>query len=288
MFQNGFDLIEQAVDAGEHVTDAQGRYYGLAHTVLLDLARHADGKTGENAWPSVERMAKRWHKSPREVRTALDRLEELGLIEDMSHEDRPKYIQGGIVTVWRVLLPDDAVEELMHQTARQEAARKAKSARTSREARARQKGVTGQMQSRDPANAVTRDRADAVTLPVIEVQEAPDAPVRDQMHGRPNFPRGIPKAASAPAPEPTVPDLAEQLMGFVLPKMTLTKEESRRAHTTLMKFAARWPNALKIAELGFTLANGQPEGIELGHFDEENDHLYAVPLNARVEAPAPV
>ena len=51
-----------------------------ARLVLLSIANHANGE-GENAWPSVSRIADEAGMSPRQVKNLLPELERLGELE---------------------------------------------------------------------------------------------------------------------------------------------------------------------------------------------------------------
>jgi hypothetical protein len=49
-----------------------------------------------------------------------------------------------------------------------------------------------------------------------------------------------------------------------------------------MQFATRWPESMAIAELAFAEAP-QPGQVELGHFEKENDAIFAEPLMKRID-----
>lgn len=319
-----FASIHWAVDIGSFVVDRQDRYYPLAHSVLIDLARHSTASTGEDAYPSIEGMAERWHRSTRDVRNALDRLEDLGLIEDTGDV---MHRNGGEITVWRVLFRSEAGAALAELAVKRKAERRARSARSSRESRRRQRGVervtasgvsspspqsphlvghvTAAGVSRDRANAAvtasesSRDRANVPRPdqgPDHDRTGGPDqgpdprsaAPDRGRI-GRPNFSRGVGAltATALDESESTAladPDPTEDFVSYVLGQLDVAPEDRRHATTTLMAFADRWPNALAIAELAFQLAPSMEGSMELAMFERQHDHLLAVPLSKRLEA----
>ena len=94
------------------VRDAVGMS-GTEKSVLIFLALHADGKTGERAFPSYETLAREACTALRTVKYAVSHLEEMGLIVRGDQCYAPKRPQAGKkVIVWNLNLT--AIRAMRH------------------------------------------------------------------------------------------------------------------------------------------------------------------------------
>lgn len=297
------------------IRTAKGHVDHLLHRVAVVLALHADGRTGENAHPSQKTIAQHCGAdSLSTVADALARGEALGLWE--ADEDMSRWN----TTQWHLAIEDDQLIERLEnaELTREEHKRQQKADQWSRY-KARQGQSTGtapkkarrvsgqapQGQSTSTAGSVDRHRSSSGQVPQglpgldnqpsmtsprdlpsvdlpVGTATSPAAPGDGPVVARRPFDRGgrTSLAESTPVPDD---DMADRLMDLVLPRLSLDETQTRKAHTVLMKFAARWSNAMEITELAIELAPQYEGELELGCFEEKNDGDFAVPLSKKIE-----
>jgi len=249
------------------IRNERGQAIHALKKVAMVLASHADGETGEGAFPGLQRIAdEAWLASKKEAADTLHLGKELGLWTEDEAES-----QWG-TAIWHLNIDDvELVTRLEADEIRNQERKRQINADKQARHRARAKGEE-EPAPRNPVDRVTPTR------PVVVVQEAPDAPKT-----KPNFAQGVPKQIQ-PEPQEVVPDLAEQLIAYVLPKLDPKPTDLKHARTVLMKFASRWPRCLDMTAIAVRVAQGRPdETLEIGCFEEAHDPNFAIPLNTHIE-----
>lgn len=249
------------------IRNERGQAIHALKKVAMVLASHADGETGEGAYPGLQRIAdEAWLASKKEAADTLHLGKELGLWTEDEEESKWG------TSIWHLNIDDvELVTRLEADEIRNQERKRQINADKQARHRARVKGEE-EPAPRNPVARVTPTR------PVLVVQEAPDAP-----KPKPNFGRGIPKQLP-PEPEEVVPSLAEQLIAYVMPKLNPQPTDIKHARTTLMKFADRWPRCLDMAAIAVQVAQERPDDtLEIGCFEEAHDPNFAIPLNRHIE-----
>lgn len=247
------------------IRNERGQAIHALKKVAMVLASHADGETGEGAYPGLERIAREaWLSTKKEAADVLHLGKELGLWTEDEEES-----EWG-TAIWHLAIDDlDLVQRLEQDEVLNQERKRVINADKQARHRARSKG-TEEPAPRNPVARVTPAR------PVLVVQEAPTAPAP-----KPNFRRGVPKEIE---PEPIAPILGEQLIEYVMPHLDPQPTDIRHAKTILMKFADRWPRCLDMAAIAVDVAKRvQDDTLEIGCFEEAHDPKFAIPLNKHIE-----
>jgi hypothetical protein len=295
------------------IRDGRGARDHLAHDLLKILARVADWKTGLGAFLSVQTLADTMGMDESLIRRKLAFLVQEGAIRRMSVEEiaergEGKKHAGGktvpvdwesmaggtqdlyterwdpevnprAVAMWALAVDDEALWD------RLEKAKYERQLTSKTKVLDKHKRHNAKRYGTPPPEAPRKERVPKAAPPVVQVQEAPDEPAQPQQ--KPNFGRGIPKQLPAADPEPMTPNLAEQLIEYVMPKLDPAPADIKHAKTILMKFADRWPRCLEMAQYATRAVESRPgSAMEIGCFEEGWDPNFAVPLNAKVEEAA--
>nr|WP_255481828.1 helix-turn-helix domain-containing protein [Amycolatopsis sp. SID8362] len=295
---------------------------------MFILASYADGDTGENAHPSNETLAMAiGSDDPRDARRVLERLEKYRLIEETGTKwHRGGEISVWRLRIDDDELLDDMADQNVDAARSRKATRSERNRRyyerragkTHQDPSEVDPGVVRRKQTRLKTEAAPTEDGNRGVLRRKQGrpktgQMAPDQPIDqpkttspvDQPTGphtspaapgdalaiRPSrFGRGVAGARRAESlaaiePEPT---LGEQLIDLVVPRLRLDPEDTRRAHTLLLRFADRWPRCLEMAEIAFQAAESRPDDtLEIGCFEESYDANFAIPLNRHIEKANP-
>lgn len=257
------------------IRNERGQAIHALKKVAMVLASHADGETGENAFPGLERIAREaWLSSKKEAADVLHLGKEIGLWT----EDEDESEWG--TSIWHLAIDDlDLVTRLEADEERNQERKRQINADKQARHRARAKGE--EEPTPRPAPKPRQSPVEPkVTPKAVVVQDAPDAPAEPRQ--RPNFGYGVPKHL-APEPEEEQ-NLGQQLIEYVMPKLDPQPTDARHARTVLMKFAARWPRCLEMAQIAVKVAESRPDDtIEIDCFEETYDPNFAIPLNNHIE-----
>jgi hypothetical protein len=292
------------------IRNERGQAIHALKKVAMVLASHADGDTGEGAYPGLERIAREaWLSTKKEAADVLHLGKELGLWTEDEEES-----EWG-TAIWHLAIDDlDLVQRLEEDEVLNQERKRVINADKQARHRARSKGEE-EPAPRNPVARVTPAR------PVLVVQEAPDAPA-PVIRSKPNFVRGIEAArrngmvseadeqviahwhkhlpheteemtnagirAVVVHPKDFVPESEEDPWTNVYDYVTsrLDEKDTRKAHTVLMGFQARWGDlALLIAQHALETSQGRWNGnpVTIAHFGPTNDPTFAREIAALVE-----